>query len=189
MNLMNKVQIKNVLKLLFLVWVVGFLQSCSDDEDQYAEWREKNETAFEKTGSDLFYQKLTMEGLTAYGQPNYIYYKVITKGPSDGKSPVIGSTVKVKYKGSYVVNEGMSNKGVFDDKTEDKSASFVLGETSPISGFKMALQHMKPGDKWEIIIPWILAYGAAGSITSSNPNGILPYSTLKFEELEMISFK
>ena len=45
-----------------------------------------------------------------------------------------------------------------------------------ISGWQWALQNMKEGAKWEVIIPWQLAYGVNGSGSS-----IPPYSALVFE--------
>ena len=44
-----------------------------------------------------------------------------------------------------------------------------------VDGFSTALQHMKVGDKWEVWMPWRLAYGVTGK-------GNIPgYTTLVFE--------
>ena len=52
-----------------------------------------------------------------------------------------------------------------------------------IQGWQEALQLMKAGDKWELFIPYELAYGAAGS-----PPKIGPCETLVFD-IELIAVK
>ena len=57
----------------------------------------------------------------------------------------------------------------------------TFGVTQVIRGWTEALTMMKPGGKWEIVVPQELAYGPGGK----RPK-IPPYSALRFE-IELIS--
>ena len=60
-------------------------------------------------------------------------------------------------------------------------ATFSLGGIIP--GWQEALQLMREGDLWEVVIPSDLAYGSGGAGSSIGPN-----ETLIFE-IELISVK
>lgn len=99
-----------------------------------------------------------------------LLYKVIR--PGTGASPKATDTVETHY------------RGTFADGTEFDS-SYGRGEPAQfpvnrvIAGWTEALQLMKEGAKWELYIPYDLAYGSAGR------EGIPGYSTLVFE-IEML---
>jgi len=96
-----------------------------------------------------------------------IYYRVIKSG--SGISPKATNTVEVHYRGTHI------NGKEFDSSYKrGKPAKFPLNRV--IKGWTIAVQKMKPGDKWELVIPSDLAYGASGS-----PGGIGPNETLIFE--------
>lgn len=72
----------------------------------------------------------------------------------------------------------ITNRIVFD--STERGGARVLEVWRMISGFSDALQHMRPGDKWEVWIPSHLGYGQRGG--GSNIRG---FTTLVFE-IEMI---
>ncbi|MCC7406711.1 MAG: FKBP-type peptidyl-prolyl cis-trans isomerase [Phycisphaeraceae bacterium] len=83
-----------------------------------------------------------------------LQYKIID--PGAGPSPKDGDTVTVNYSGKLV------NGRVFDSSYErGQPASFPVNGVIP--GFSEALKMMKPGAKWELVIPPILAYGDQGA--------------------------
>ena len=110
-------------------------------------------------------QNKTKEGVQV--TESGLQYKVLESG--DGASPADTDTVTVHYSGRLI------------DGTEFDS-SYKRGEPAQfpvngvIAGWTEALQLMKEGDKWELTIPYEIAYGARGSGQS-----IPPYATLVFD--------
>ena len=103
-----------------------------------------------------------------------LQYRVIETG--EGRSPGPADTVVVHYVGQLIDGtEFDSSKG------RGTPATFSLGGIIP--GWQEALQLMREGDIWEVVIPPELAYGAQGAGTSIGPN-----ETLVFE-IELISVK
>jgi len=101
-----------------------------------------------------------------------LQYKVIKAG--EGKSPQKSDKVTVHYRGTLI--DGTE----FDSSySRNQPASFGVGQVIP--GWTEALQLMKEGDKWEIVIPSKLGYGERGAGAK-----IPPDSTLIFE-VELIS--
>jgi FKBP-type peptidyl-prolyl cis-trans isomerase FklB len=102
-----------------------------------------------------------------------LQYTVITKGK--GKSPKASDTVTVNYTGSLI------DGTVFDSSYKrGQPATFPVGGV--IKGWTEALQLMKEGSKWHLVIPSDLAYGEQGR------PGIPPNSVLIFD-VELISIK
>jgi FKBP-type peptidyl-prolyl cis-trans isomerase len=98
--------------------------------------------------------------------PSGLQYRVIKSG--NGKSPTPNDIVTVTYRG-WLIN-GM----VFDETPPGKTATFPAGQLIP--GWVEALQKMKEGDEWELVIPANLGYGEAGA-----PGAIPPNQTLVFD--------
>jgi len=99
---------------------------------------------------------------------NGIYYRVVKSGK--GASPGVTSKVQVHYRGTHI--DGKE----FDSSYKRKQpATFPL--SGVIKGWTITLQKMQPGDKWQVVIPSDLAYGAQGPRGSS----IEPNETLIFE--------
>lgn len=92
--------------------------------------------------------------------------KVIKEG--DGAVPKINDTVKVHYKGTFP-------DGTQFDGTGKEPAVFGVGGV--IRGMGEALQKMKVGSKWQIVVPGSLGYGPRGYLQA----GIGPNQTLVFE--------
>jgi FKBP-type peptidyl-prolyl cis-trans isomerase len=66
-------------------------------------------------------------------------------------------------------------------KHGDQPASFAVNGVIP--GWTEALQMMKVGDKWQLVVPSNLAYGPRGM-----PGAIPPNSTLIFE-MELVGIE
>ena len=104
-----------------------------------------------------------------------LQYRKLNEGSGDD-SPGPESVVSVHYRGK------LTNGLEFDSSYKrNQPASFPVNGV--IRGWTEALQLMKEGDKWELIIPPDLGYGSKGA-----GNIIPPDSTLIFE-IELIEIK
>jgi FKBP-type peptidyl-prolyl cis-trans isomerase len=84
---------------------------------------------------------------------NGILYKILATGK--GKTPKTSDWVKVNYEGKHVDGKG------FDKSKEGEPARFRVDRTVP--GWQEVLPRMREGDRWEVVIPSHLAYGAKGT--------------------------
>ena len=117
----------------------------------------------------------------AYGQregvsktDSGILYRVLV--PGTGAQPAADDTVVVHYQGTLV--DGTE----FDSSIRrGQPATFSLAGIIP--GWQEALQLMKEGARWEVVIPPELAYGSTGA-----GGAIGPEETLIFE-IELIEVK
>ena len=105
------------------------------------------------------------EGIKALD--NGVYYEVLTEGK--GEIPSDTSRVKVHYEGRLI------DGTVFDasKKHGDKPLEFRADQV--IKGWTEALTMMPVGSKWQLYIPYKLAYG------NRNQGQIKPYSALVFD--------
>lgn len=178
----------------FYIWMLItalFVISCNDDDDDNSdeEWKLKNEQAFNEIKNNSEYTEL--KSLTNAGS---LYYKVLKAGDPGGEKPEYTSRAEVYYKGTFVVtdeNKSITKGDVFDSKLFENgtplnvalssgaanynSSSNPNGYMTVITGWQDALQHMVIGDKWEVWLPYQLAYGETAS------DKIPAYSTLCFE--------
>ena len=96
-----------------------------------------------------------------------LQYRVITEGT--GPKPAATDQVTTHYHGTLI------NGKVFDSSVErGQPATFPVNGV--IQGWIEALQLMPVGSKWELFIPYNLAYGEGGA-----GGDIKPYSALIFE--------
>jgi FKBP-type peptidyl-prolyl cis-trans isomerase FklB len=134
-------------------------------QEKRRELAEKNK----KMGDEFLAENKSKPGVvtTASG----LQYKVIAAG--EGDSPKAEDTVTVNYRGTLI------------DGTEfDKSASPVPVRVNGVfPGWSEALQLMKPGAKWELVVPPNLAFGEGG-----NPPRVGPNAALKLE-VELVSIQ
>ena len=100
--------------------------------------------------------------------PSGLQYKVLVKG--EGEVPLANEKVQVNYEGRLI------DGTVFDASARhgDKPAEFT--PTQVIKGWTEALTMMPVGSKWQLYIPYELAYGERGA-----GNDIKPYSALIFD--------
>jgi len=105
--------------------------------------------------------------------PSGLQYRVIKEG--NGRTPKATDTVVTQYKGTLI------NGTEFDSSyRRNEPATFPV--SGVIRGWTEALQLMKEGSKWQIVVPPELAYGEQGA----GPIG--PNATLIFE-VELVSVK
>lgn len=118
-----------------------------------------------KIGETFLAQNAKKEGVVTL--PSGLQYKVLTAGT--GEKPKATDRVKVKYEGKTV--EGK----VFDSSYKRNPQTTTFGVTQVIKGWTEALQLMPVGSKWELYIPYNLAYGERGA-----GRDIKPYDALIF---------
>lgn len=95
-----------------------------------------------------------------------LQYKSLKAG--SGKTPKSTDTVKVHYHGTLI------DGTVFDSSVERKEP-VSFGVTQVIPGWTEALQMMKEGDKWQIVLPSKIAYGPQGAGGKIGPNSVLVF--------------
>lgn len=104
-------------------------------------------------------------------------YIILKPGDVAGPSPEKGMEVSVLYKGMLI------DGTVFDQSPDEKSPlKMRLGRGGLIEGWEQAIQKMHRGEKWLLIIPPEMAYGARG-----RPPSIKRNATLVFE-MELVDF-
>ena len=132
--------------------------------------KECMEKATKKKGEDFLSENAKKQGVVTL--PNGLQYKVITEGK--GEKPKATDRVTVKYEGKSIDGK------VFDSSYKRNPQTTTFGLNQVIKGWTEALQLMPVGSKWQLYIPYELAYGErqAGQIP--------PYSTLVFD-LELVS--
>lgn len=106
--------------------------------------------------------------------PSGLQYKIIKEG--NGTKPTLNDVVKTHYTGTLV-------DGTKFDSSIDRNEPATFPVQGVIPGWTEALQLMPVGSKWELYIPYNLAYGERGY-----PPSIEPFSTLIFE-LELLSIE
>ncbi len=96
-----------------------------------------------------------------------LQYEVLKSGT--GPKPTATDKVKTHY-------HGMLTDGTVFDSSVDRGEPISFNVGGVIKGWTEALQMMSVGDKWRLVIPSELAYGARGAGAK-----IPPHSTLVFE--------
>lgn len=95
-------------------------------------------------------------------------YRVITDAEAGGKKPGPRSRVTVHYRGTLI-------NGREFDSSYKRGEPIAFGLNQVIAGWTEGVQLMKEGDKYELVLPYDLAYGERGT------GGIPPRATLVFE--------
>jgi FKBP-type peptidyl-prolyl cis-trans isomerase FklB len=99
--------------------------------------------------------------------PDGLQYKVLNSG--NGQKPKETDKVKCNYKGTLI-------DGTEFDNSYKRGQPATFAVNGVIKGWTEALQLMHVGDKWQLFIPYDLAYGEQG-----RPPRIPPAATLIFE--------
>ena len=105
-------------------------------------------------------------------EPSGLQHRAIHTG--FGKRPKGTDLVTVNYKGSLI------NGKVFDATEPGLPAQFTVNKLIP--GWTEALELMREGDEWELVIPANLAYGAHGA-----GGGAIPPNQALVFDLQLIS--
>ena len=103
-------------------------------------------------------------------RPSGLQYRIIRNG--FGKSPAALDSVEVYYTGSLI------NGTVFDKTEPGMPVKFVVNKLIP--GWTEALEIMREGDEWQLVIPANLAYGARGA------GGVIPPNQTLVFDLEVV---
>lgn len=128
----------------------------------------QNEAA-KKAGADFLAANAKKEGVKTL--PSGLQYKVLVQGT--GALPTADDKVQVVYEGRTLdghVFDATEKHNLPADKAYDE-----FGVKGLIKGWQEALTLMPVGSKWEIYIPYDLAYGERGA-----GKDIKPFSTLIF---------
>ena len=129
-------------------------------------FKQKQEQNQKAPGEAFLAENAKKEGVVVL--PSGLQYKVIQAG--EGKTPQKGDKVKVHYEGRLI------DGTVFDASKRHGDNPVEFGVTDVIKGWTEALLLMPVGSKWQLYIPYDLAYGERGT-----GRDIKPYSTLVFD--------
>jgi len=105
-------------------------------------------------------------------RPSGLQFRILQNG--FGKRPSATDTVQVYYTGRLI------NGTIFDGTSPGLPASFKVNSVIP--GWVEALEIMREGDHWQLVIPATLGYGAHGAGDGMIP----PNQTLVFD-LQLIA--
>jgi FKBP-type peptidyl-prolyl cis-trans isomerase len=134
--------------------------------------QENQKNAMVESGEKFLAEKKEEDGVQITGSG--LMYKVLEEG--DGKSPEATDTVRVHYRGTLI-------DGTEFDSSYKRGEPIEFALNRVIPGWTEGLQLMKEGAKYELYIPYTLAYGANGA-----PPQIPPYATLVFQ-VELLEVK
>lgn len=134
--------------------------------DQRTAYKERADKENKDKGEAFLAENKTKDGVVTL--PSGLQYKVLTKGT--GAVPKLTDKVRVVYEGKTVDGK------VFDATSRHGGAKFdTFTPQHLIKGWQEALTLMPVGSKWELYIPYDLAYGERGA-----GRDIAPYSALIF---------
>src|ERR1700760_1580185 len=105
-------------------------------------------------------------------RPSGLQYNIIKSG--FGARPGLTDTVTCAYTGMLI------NGKVFDGTEAMTPAQFTVNKLIP--GWTEALSLMRVGDKWHIVIPSNLGYGARGA-----GDGLIPPNQVLVFDMELLS--
>ncbi len=132
-----------------------------------------------KAGEDFLEANKEKPGVKSF--PSGLQYKVLTAGK--GASPKATETVRVHYRGKLI--DGTLFDESYSGETptkKDKPAEFPVNGV--IKGWTEALQKMKVGDKWQLVIPPELAYGERQTGPVIGPHSVLVFEVELMEIVE-----
>ena len=191
------IMVKGWVKVLpfYLFTLLPLFTSCSEEaseEEEYANWKERNEQFLASLVNDSLKQHnwqriklFSLDPTTEGAASDYIYVKKISYG-NGTETPIYTDSVRVVYQGRIIPSKSYPKGFVFDGtvfgeysvKTAYTTRQLV---SNTILGYATALQNMHKGDYWRVYIPSELGYGTSGYST------IPGYSVLVFD-LTLLDF-
>jgi FKBP-type peptidyl-prolyl cis-trans isomerase len=114
------------------------------------------------------YKAKNQKGYAVVVRPSGLMFHIIQNGY--GKRPEATDSVKVYYTGRLI------NNVIFDGTSPGLPATFRLNSVIP--GWIEAMQLMREGDHWQVVIPPNLGYGVRGSPDGGQavpPNQVLVF--------------
>ena len=173
----NNLEIEEFVKAVRAV-LGGEPMELSIDEAQealtvyFTKLQEEQVAGLKAEGEAFLAENAKKEGVVTL--PSGLQYKVLNSG--NGASPKATDTVECHYEGRLI-------SGTVFDSSYQRGETASFGVNQVIAGWVEALQLMKEGDKWQLYIPYNLAYGERGAGAQ-----IPPYATLIFD-VELIKVK
>lgn len=174
--------------------------SCSerDDPGKYINWRERNE-AFIDSLQQIYDLELDPELKALVYQRDKrfaIYYKVMKSIP-EGQPPFYTSTVHYYFR-EMLIDEAIFNasptiayytklyehldvlkSNIKDDNSIEFNSPRKLdvkkfeADEKEMAAYTEIMQHMRVGERWEVYIPWQLAYGSGGASTAPGYSAVI----------------
>lgn len=138
----------------------------------FTKLQEEQVAGLKAEGEAFLAENAKKEGVVTL--PSGLQYKVLNAG--NGATPKATDSVECHYEGRLI-------SGTVFDSSYQRGETATFGVNQVIAGWVEALQLMKEGDKWQLYIPYNLAYGERGAGAQ-----IPPYSTLIFD-VELIKVK
>ena len=163
----------------------------NETQEEYPDWRNKNQTFWNRLYTETrrhatagytswkIFKTYTKQDSISGVNTDYIIVHVKQAGTGSG-CPLSTDSVSIRYTGQLLPSTSYPAGLVFDTTspsgtTPATSGVAHLAVNGLVDGFATALQHMHIGDKWDVYVPWTLAYGTKDYKT------IPAYSVLKFE--------
>ena len=106
--------------------------------------------------------------------PSGVQYKIVRSGPATGLKPGPQDEVKVHYEGKLV-------SGKIFDSSYDRGQPAAMPLPALIPAWKEALQLMRPGDEWILVVPPEMGYGPEGA-----GGGEIPGNSVLIFRIELI---
>ncbi len=106
-----------------------------------------------RAGQEFLEANRAKEGVKT--MPSGLQYKVLT--PGDGLRPQASDRVRIHYRARRLNGQEFNS-------SYKKGEPSVFRVNGVVPGFSEALQMMQPGAKWELYLPWNLAYGRKGPL-------------------------
>ena len=184
---------KSIFWVLGLLFSVSFaVSSCEETEgvvDPYFNWEERNQLYIDSIARVAQANPDQWKIIHTYkfNPPvndlnpkvnNYVYCKVLENGTGAVK-PLFTDMVATNYRGKliplYDGSEVIFDQAYQGELNPEVAVPVEFAVSGVIEGWTTALQQMVEGDRWEMYIPYNMAYGEHGN---SNIPG---YSTLIFD--------
>lgn len=105
-----------------------------------------------------------------------LQYEVLKSGPSTGPHPQPNSKCICHYRGTLI-------NGQEFDSSYKRGSPATFKPNQVVAGWTEALQLMRPGDKWQLVLPSNLGYGDRGS------GSLIPGGAVLIFELELLEIK
>lgn len=131
----------------------------------FTKLQEQQSVGLKAAGEAFLAENAKKEGVVTL--PSGLQYKIIKEGK--GAKPNASQSVECHYEGRLI-------DGTKFDSSYDRNETATFGVTQVIPGWVEALQLMPEGSKWQLYIPYNLAYGERGAGQS-----IPPYAALVFD--------
>ena len=184
---------KSIFWMLGLLFSVSFaVSSCEETEgvvDPYFNWKERNQLYIDSIARVAQANPDQWKIIHTYkfNPPvndlnpkvnNYVYCKVLENGTGTVK-PLFTDTVATNYRGKliplYNGSEVIFDQAYQGELNPEIAVPVEFAVNGVIEGWTTALQQMVEGDRWEMYIPYNMAYGQFGN------SNIPDYSTLIFD--------